>query len=75
MSAPWPLTQWGLNIMGPFPTAIRQLKFLVIGIDYFTKWVEAEALATITEKNVRNFFWRGIFCQFGIPKVFVSENG
>ena len=38
--------------MGPYPTAIRQLKFLVVGINYFTKRVEAEALATITEKNV-----------------------
>ena len=38
--------------MGSFPTAIRQLKFLVVGIDYFTKWVEDEALATITEKNI-----------------------
>ena len=41
--------------MGPFPTAIRQLKFLVVDIYYFTKWVEAEALATITEKNVCGF--------------------
>ena len=40
--------------MGPFPTAIRQLKFLVVDIDYFTKWVEAEALATIIEKDVRS---------------------
>ena len=52
MTTPWPFTQWGLDIVGPFPTAIRQLKFLIMGIDYFTKWVEAEALATITEKNV-----------------------
>ena len=55
MMAPWPFAQWGLDIMGPFPTAIRQLKFLVVGIDYFTKWVEAEALATITKKNIQNF--------------------
>ena len=55
MTAPWPFAQWGLDIMGPFPTAVRQLKFLVVGIDYFTKWVEAEALATITEKNIRSF--------------------
>ena len=55
MMTPWPFAQWGLDIMGPFPTAVRQLKFLVVGIDYFTKWVEAEVLATITEKNIRNF--------------------
>ena len=52
MTTPWPFTQWGLDIVGPFPTAIRQLKFLIMGIDYFTKLVETEALATITEKNV-----------------------
>ena len=35
-----------------FLVAIRQLKFMVVDIDYFTKWVEAEALATITKKNI-----------------------
>ena len=55
ITAPWPFAHWGLDIMGPFLTAVRQLKFLVVGIDYFTKWVEAEALATITEKNILNF--------------------
>ena len=55
MTAPWPFAQWGLDIMGPFPTALRQLKFLVVGIEYFTKWVEAEPLATITEKSIRTF--------------------
>ena len=74
MTTPWPFTQWGLDIVGPFPTAIRQLKFLIMGIDYFTKWVEAEALATIMEKNVWSFVWRCIICRFGIPKVLVSNN-
>jgi len=60
--------------MDPFPIAIRQLKFLVVGIDYFTKWVEAEALATITEKNIRIFVMRNIICRYGIPKVLVSDN-
>ena len=60
--------------MGLFPITVRQLKFLVVGIDYFTKWVEAEALATITEKNIRNFFWRNIICKYGIPRVLVSDN-
>ena len=61
--------------MGLFLMAVRQLKFLVVGIDYFTKWVEAEALATITKKNIRNFVWRHIICRYGIPRVLVSDNG
>ena len=61
--------------MGPFPTALRQLKFLVVGIDYFTKWVEAELLATIMEKIIHSFVWRNIICKYGIPKVLVSDNG
>ena len=47
----------------------------MVGIDYFTKWVEAEALATITEKNIRSFIWRNIICKYGIPRVLVFDNG
>ena len=61
--------------MGPFPIAMRQLKFLVVSIDYFTKWVEAEALAIIIKKNVRSFFWRNIICRYEIPRILVSNNG
>ena len=75
MTTPWLFAQWGLDIMGPFPTALRQLKFLVVGIDYFTKWVEAEPLATITEKSIRTFVWRNIISRYGIPRVLVSDNG
>ncbi|XP_050259478.1 uncharacterized protein LOC126704547 [Quercus robur] len=39
MVAPWPFAQWGLDILGPFPLGVRQMKFLVVGIDYFTKWI------------------------------------
>ena len=65
----------GTGHHGPFPTALRQLKFLVVGIDYFTKWVEVEPLATITEKSIHTFVWRNIICRYGIPRVVVSDNG
>ena len=37
--------------------------------------MEAKALATITERNIRNFVWRNIVCRYGIPKVLVFDNG
>ena len=70
-----PFSQWGLDIMGPLLIGRKQLKFLVVGIDYFTKWVEAKPLATITEKNIRGFVWKAIICRFGIPNAFISNNG
>ena len=75
MKVLWLFIQWELDIMGHFLMAVRQLKFLVVGIDYFTKWVEAKALATIMEKNIRNFVWRNIICRYRIPKVLVFDNG
>ena len=75
MVAPWPFAQWGLDILGPFPMGTRKMKFLVVGIDYFTKQVEAEPLARITESNVKSFIWKNIVCCFGIPRVLVSDNG
>ena len=51
------------------------MKFLVVGIDYFTKWVEVEPLAKIVQKNVKNFVWKNIVCKFGVPRVLISDNG
>ena len=61
--------------MGPLPIGKGQSKFIVIAVDYFTKWAEAKPLATITEQKVRNFVWRAIICRFGIPIALVSDNG
>ena len=52
----------------------RQMKFLMIGIDYFTKWVEVEPLAKITEQNVKSFVYKNIIFCFRIPRVLVLDN-
>ena len=60
--------------MGPLPQGNKQVKFLLVAIDYFKKWVEAEALATITEAKVRNFLWKNIVWRFGITQTIISDN-
>ena len=75
ITSPWPFQQWGLDLLGPLLIGKGQCRFIVVGVDYFTKWVEVEPLATITEQKVRNFVWRSIICRFGIPKSLVSDNG
>ncbi|XP_074573474.1 uncharacterized protein LOC141829895 [Curcuma longa] len=52
----------------------QQKKFLLVAVDYFSKWVEAEALARITEGAVMKFLWGNIICRYGIPYRLVSDN-
>ncbi|KAL0462667.1 UNVERIFIED_CONTAM: hypothetical protein Slati_0154300 [Sesamum latifolium] len=67
MLSPCPFSQWCMDIVGPFPLAPGQKKFLLVAIDYFTKWVEVEPLARIMEGEVMKFIWKNIICHFGLP--------
>ena len=75
MSSPWPFAQWGLDIVGPFPKAVGNKRYLLVGTDYFTKWVEAEPLANIKDADAKRFVWRNIVTQFEVLKVLISNNG
>nr|GFB24864.1 hypothetical protein [Tanacetum cinerariifolium] len=44
-------------------------------MDYFTKWIEAKAVATITDGQVKKFVWDNIVCRFGVPEEIISDNG
>ncbi|GJY21086.1 reverse transcriptase domain-containing protein [Tanacetum coccineum] len=74
MSA-WPFSQWGIDIVGPLPTAPGGARFLVVAIDYFTKWVEAKPLISTTGKHMEKFVWEHIVCRFGRPQAIISDNG
>ncbi|XP_075669907.1 uncharacterized protein LOC142639643 [Castanea sativa] len=53
--SPWPFAQWGLDIVGPFPKAAGNRKWLLVGTNYLTKWVEAESLANIRDIDAKRF--------------------
>ncbi|RDX65933.1 Retrovirus-related Pol polyprotein from transposon 17.6, partial [Mucuna pruriens] len=75
MSSPWPFSRWGVDILGPFPVAPGQIKFLIVVVDYFTKWIEAEPVAIISAERVKKFLWKKIICRFGLPAIIISDNG
>ncbi|XP_057784883.1 uncharacterized protein LOC131002399 [Salvia miltiorrhiza] len=66
---------WGIDIVGKLPTAPGGKCFLLVAVDYFSKWVEAEAVGKIDEVTVERFIWRNICCRFGVPRIIVSDNG
>ena len=60
LSSPWLFVQWGLEIVGPFPKVTGNKRYLLVGTDYFTKWVEAEPLANIRDVDAKKFIWRNL---------------
>lgn len=67
-----------MDILGPFTTASRGRKYLIVAIDYFTKWIEAEPTKYIKAAQVRSFIcfiWKNIITRFGIPMCIVFDHG
>ncbi|GJS91355.1 reverse transcriptase domain-containing protein [Tanacetum coccineum] len=75
ITSSWPFYKWGIDIAGPFPEGPGKVKFLIVAMDYFTKWIEAKAVATISGGQVKKFVWDNIVCRFGLPGEIVSDNG
>nr|GEZ56396.1 reverse transcriptase domain-containing protein [Tanacetum cinerariifolium] len=75
ITSPWPFYNWGIDIAGPFSEGLGKVKFLIVAIDYFTKWIEARPVITITGTQVKKFIWENIVCRFGLLGEIVSNNG
>ncbi|KAK0596580.1 hypothetical protein LWI29_016986 [Acer saccharum] len=76
LTSPWPFAMWGLDLIGPMPTRTKGgAKHAIVAVDYFTKWVEAEALVHITEANNTSFVRKNIIYRFGSPSIIITNNG
>ena len=64
-----------MDIVRPFPKAAGNKRYLFIGTDYFTKWVEAENLANIKDVDTKKFVWKNIVTRFEVPHTLISDNG
>ncbi|GJY96838.1 reverse transcriptase domain-containing protein [Tanacetum coccineum] len=75
ITSPWPFYKWGIDIAGPFPEGPGKVKFLIVAMDYFTKWIEAKPVVTITGNKIKKFVCDNIVCKFGLPGEIISDNG
>ncbi|XP_074374603.1 uncharacterized protein LOC141715014 [Apium graveolens] len=72
--SPTPFVIWGIDIMGPFPQEKGDLRYILVAIDYMTKWAEAKAMRTINQQDCIKFM-DTIIMRFGISVILVSNNG
>lgn len=49
--------------------------YLIVAVDYFSRWVKAEAVVKIDDATVQKFLWKNICCQYGILWILISDNG
>lgn len=64
-----------MDIVGSLLVAATQKKFLLVTIDYFSKWVEAEAYTSIKDKDISKFVWKNIVCWVEVLQAILVDNG
>ncbi|RVX07142.1 hypothetical protein CK203_053532 [Vitis vinifera] len=76
LTSPWPFSVWGIDIIGKIsPKSSSGHEFILVAIDYFTKWVEAASYARLTSSGVASFIRSHIICRYGVPHELISDRG
>ncbi|XP_070031990.1 uncharacterized protein [Nicotiana tomentosiformis] len=75
MPSPWNFISWGIDVIGKIePNASNGHRFILVAIDYFTKWVEEVTFIAVTKKVVVDFVHSNTISHFGIPKTIITDN-
>ncbi|KAK2455906.1 hypothetical protein QL285_003321 [Trifolium repens] len=73
---PWPFRGWALDLIGEIkPASSKNQRYILVGIDYFTKWIEAIPLPNVDQEAVINFIQNYIIYRFGIPETITTDQG
>lgn len=75
LTSPWPFSMWGIDMIGMVePKASNGNCFILVAIDYFTKWVEVAFYVNVTRQVVTRFINKEIICQYGVPSKIFTNN-
>jgi ribonuclease HI len=73
---PWPFRGWGMDMIGKInPPSSKSHQFILAITDYFTKWVEAVPMKSVTSRDVINFVKEHVIHRFGIPQTITTDGG
>ena len=75
LTAPWSFSKWGIDMIGAFePKASNGHRFILVAIDYFTKWVKATSYASVTRSMVIRFIKKEIIYHYELPRKIITDN-
>jgi hypothetical protein len=76
MTSPSPFSVWGIDIIGKItPKASNGHEYILLAIDYFTKWVDVTSYSTLKAKHIARFIEKNLVCRYGVPHELISNNG
>src|ERR1043165_5017074 len=76
ITSPWPFATWGIDVIGSIhPKASNGHQFILVAVDYFTKWIEAASYSSLNAKKVVHFVRTNILCRYGTPFEVITDNG
>ena len=76
LSSPWPFAAWEIDIIGKITSnASNGHKYIVVAIDYFSRWIEVESFRTLKAKKMAKFIEKSLICRYGVPHHIVTDNG
>ncbi|RDY00492.1 Pol polyprotein, partial [Mucuna pruriens] len=76
LTSPWPFSMWGLDMISPIELkASNGHRFILVAIDYFTKWVEVALYTNVTKSVVTKFIKKDIICRYALPARIIMDNG
>ena len=70
-----PFHRIGIDIKGPLPITTKRNRYIIVAMDYFTKWPEAKAINNMKAQTVAEFIYKEIICRHGVPEQILSDRG
>ena len=74
MTSLWLFAVWEIDLIGQHSKGRARIQYAVVVVDYFTEWVEVEALASITPTKIKEFVYKNIVYRYRVPHIIVSDN-
>lgn len=75
LTSPWPFSMWGIDMIGMIVTkASNSHRFILVAIDYFTKWVKVTSYANVTQQVFTIFIKKEIICRYGVSSKIITDN-
>ncbi|GAA0163576.1 hypothetical protein LIER_19406 [Lithospermum erythrorhizon] len=71
----WPFDAWGLDMVGPMPWSKEGYLYILVAMDYFSKWAKAKAIMSGRQEEVEDFIKTNIIYRYRVPKYIIIDNG